>query len=207
MLNVMMLKTASDLKRRQLDDLSRGPEPINPFKKLRTQSGYSLAGLSKLAHIDEKALTRAEQGTYTQPLPSLVEYWIRRIPNLSTVDLNSDYEDYVTNQRNRHKFYFGRSLLVDVNDQHPFRQLRARRPSKHDNTVLPVGLVECSRALCVPLDTIQFFEKKLSQQSVPKPLKTALNQIGYTSDQLRQFEFSYTAWRDIQIHKVNGRFS
>lgn len=202
-----MLKTASDLKRRQLDDIARGPEPINPFTHLRTRVNITIAELSRIAHIDEKALVRAEQGTYTQPLPSLVEYWIRRVPNLSTVDLNSDYEDYVTNQRNRHKFYFGRSLLVDVNDQHPFRQLRAKRPSKHDNTALPVGLVECSRALCVPLDTIQFFEKKLSQQSVPKPLKTALNQIGYTSDQLRQFESAYKEWRDIQIRKVNGRFS
>lgn len=198
----MLLRTQSDLKRRQLDDIARGLPPLNPFTILRTKSGFSIAELSRLAHIDEKALVRAEDGTYTQPLPSLVEFWVRNISELSTVDINSDYEDFVLAQRERHKFYFGRSLLVDVNGIHPFRQLRARRPSKHDNSILPVGLVECSRALCVPLDTIQFFEKKLTQKSVPKPIKTALNQTGYTSEQIRQFEAAYHEWRDIQTGKL-----
>lgn len=195
----MKLTTLSDLQKRDLDELARGPAPTNPFYVLRTQSSLTIAGLSRLSHIDEMALKRAEFGTYSQPLPSLVEYWVRRNPSLSVVDIASDYDDFIDLQRARYKLYFGPSLLTDPHlDLHPFRQLRSRRPSKHDNSILPVGLLECSKALCVPLDTIQFFEKKLTQKSVPKTLKTALNQVGYTSDQLRQFESSFKEWRDLQ---------
>lgn len=195
----MKLTTLADLKQRQLDEIARGPVPLNPFQVLRETCGYTIAQLSRLAHIDEMALTRAEHGTYTEPLPSLVDFWCNKKGFASELDLRSDYEEFVKLQRTRHKFYFGRSLLTNPNeDLHPFRQLRARRPSKHTNNPLPVGLVECSRALCVPLDTIQFWEKKLTQKSVPKPIKVALNQVGYTSEQIRQLESSYLEWRDLQ---------
>lgn len=202
----MKLTTLADLKQRQLDEIARGPAPVNPFTHLREYRGLTIAQLSRLAHIDEMALTRAEYGTYTEPLPSLVDYWCNKSNLTNELDLRTEYDEFVSLQRDRHKFYFGRSLLTNPNeDLHPFRQLRARRPSKHTNNPLPVGLVECSRALCVPLDTIQFWEKKLTQKSVPKPIKVALNQVGYTSEQIRQLESSYLEWRDLQSKLV--RFS
>lgn len=147
-------------------------------------------------HVDRKVLARLEKGMYAQPSPSVVDYWVNR-GAVTEGELWSDYENYQYLQRRRHMFYFGPSLVTTPNHVHPFRRLRANRPAAHDlDVTLPVGITECCEALCLPLDTIQFFEKKFRlQQSVPKLLKSVLSQIGYTRQEIIQFEQEYLAWR------------
>jgi transcriptional regulator with XRE-family HTH domain len=196
----MKFKTHTEIKVRKQDEQVRserfGLPPLNPFLKLRHAQNLTYTELARLSHIDRKALERAEHGTYSMPLPSLADYWVNQ--GLITHGLlSNEYSDYVDLQRARHMHYFGPTLLVNVSsDIHPFRQLRARRPSLANALPLPVGIVEVSKALCVPLDTIQFFERRIQQQSVPKPLKAALNQVGYSAHALRGFENDYLAWRE-----------
>lgn len=201
----MKLATVADLNLRKADEDARtriyGSAPINPFTVLRELNTYTYAELSRISHIDPMALKRAEWGTYTQPLPSLVDFWVKR-SEVNHLDLLTDYEDFVMKQRVRHHLYFGGDLEFDLAGIHPFRQFRARRPSKATNTPLPVGLVECAKALCVPLDTIQFFEKKLSQKSVPLPIRVALNHCGYTQGQITSFDWAYGEWRERQLGRV-----
>lgn len=197
----MRYNTALDLKRRANDNEARirlyGPEPINPFKSLRKQKGLTLGDIEAYTGIDRRALSRVERGLYTNPLPNLINYWVRK--DIATEgQLLNDYADYQDLQRARHYKYFGESLNVDsALDQHPFRQLRANRPSLATGFKLPVGLTECCEALCLPLDTIQYFEKKFRlQRSVPKNLLNALNQIGYSREEIEGFERVYVVWRD-----------
>ena len=194
-------KTHYDLDEDTRIDLY-GSIPINPFTELRTNKGLSINQLSISTRVNNKALTRLEKGMYVNPLPRMVDYWV----NLEVVtegELCSDYENFRYLQRRRHQFFFGSSLFVETAvPLHPFRQLRSRRPSLIDNQHLPVGLFDTCSALCLPLDTVQHFEKKITQQSVPKELKLALNQIGYTANQIRTFESHYEIWRSNNMKKV-----
>lgn len=181
-----------------------GPIPTNPFTELRTNRGLSINQLSISCRVNNKALTRLEKGMYVNPLPRMVDYWV----NLGLVtegEICSDYEHYRYQQRTRHKFFLGASLAVDVTEPlHPLRQLRLRRPSLIDSQPLPVGLMDFCDALCLPLDSVQHFEKKYAtQQSVPKELKLALNQIGYTRQQISTFETHYELWRNNNLKQVS----
>lgn len=193
--------TLLDQRRRERDELIRteryGPPPENPFKQLRVAKGLSLGDLTQYSKIDQRALSRLEAGLYTNPLPGLVQYWVAR-GAATEGQLLTDYEDFQYAQRKRHAWYFGPELIVDLAcDIHPFRQLRSRRPSLFNGEPLPVGLIECCEALCLPLDSIQFFEKKFRmQKSVPKNLLNALNVAGYTRQQLQNFESGYVQWRE-----------
>lgn len=179
-----------------------GLAPVNPFEELRLSQAFSYLELARASHIDVMAVKRAEWGTYAQPLPSLADYWVRR-NKIAYYDLTDQYTDFVTKQRARHKHYFGPNLVTDPNlPLHPFRQLRERRPSLHDGLPLPVGLVECAKAICAPLDTIQFFEKKATQKSVPATIKAALHSLGYSTTQVRLFSDSYAKWREIKLGQV-----
>lgn len=159
----------------------------NPFKTLREKHGLTKMDLAESSYIDVRAIARLEDGLYSNPLPSLVDYWVRK--GVDRLTLEGDYDDYIDYVRSESHRKFGSSLIVDkcTGPVHPFRLLR---------TSVALGLTECAKALAVPVDTLQFFEKKWRlQQSVPKPLKAALNQIGYTYDEIAKFEEHYKAWR------------
>lgn len=197
-----MTKDPLDAHARRMDAKARGPEPDNPFLSLRVNADLSRTELAQLSHIDIMAISRSEVGCYSLPLPSLVDYWVRR-GSITHPELVTAYEEFQLAQRKRNKFFFGHSLLVDTNDTlHPFRQLRNRRPSRATGNPLPVGITDCAKALCIPLDTLQFFEKKLTQQSVPKIIKLALNQNGYSPNQIAGFEASFKEWRAAKVPKV-----
>lgn len=192
--------SASMRKEVDLDDTTRhelyGPSPLNPFVTLRRKAGLTIVSLAATANVDRKAISRLEVGMYTQPLPSMLEFWVRR--GESEAELWTAYEDFQFVQRRRHKLFFGPNLLTTSSGNHPFRQLRARRPSLASGSILPVGITECCERLCLPLDTIQFFEKKWRlQQSVPKTLKNVFSQIGYSRDQISAFEANYRGWRNL----------
>jgi transcriptional regulator with XRE-family HTH domain len=174
-----------------------GPAPANPFKELRVKAGLSLGDVAHYSGVDRRALQRCEYGMYTNPLPNLIKYWVR-LHKATEGELLNDYEEYQTKNRTRHLLLFGLDLDVDpLIPAHPFRQLRANRPSLATGERLPVGLTECCQMLCLPLDSIQFFEKKYRlQKSLPKNLFNVLNQIGYTYKQVTQFEICYKEWRE-----------
>jgi transcriptional regulator with XRE-family HTH domain len=173
-----------------------GSIPVNPFTLLRTNRGLNINQLASTTRVNNKALTRLERGMYVNPLPRMVDYWVG-LGVVTEGELCSDYENYRYLQRRRHEFYFGPTLLFALsNPLHPFRQLRLERPSLVDQLSLPVGLFDTCSALCLPLDSVQHFEKKWrTVQSVPKELKLALNQIGYTREQIAVFERCYKMWR------------
>lgn len=180
-----------------------GPVPKNPFSELRMDRGLSINQLAIHSRVNNKALTRLEKGMYVNPLPRMVDYWV----NLGLVtegELCTDYENYRYLQRRRHPLFLGASLGVDITEPvHPLRQLRSQRPSIASGIALPVGLMDFCDALCLPLDSIQHFEKKFAtQQSVPKELKLALNQTGYTREQISTFEIHYTLWRNNNLKQV-----
>ncbi len=201
----MLLANELDKRARVADNDERvalfGKRPFNIFYMLRFQQDLTLERLSVHTRVDRKALSRLEDGLYTNPLPSVVTHWVRR-GLASEGELLESYADFQYAQRRRHLFFFGPHLGVDyVSREHPFRQLRARRPSLIEPYhVLPVGLLECSRAMCLPVDTIQWFEKKWrNQQSVPKTMKAAFNEMGYSLDMIGNFEAYYKLWRANQM--------
>jgi len=165
-------------------------ELINPFLSLRLRNGLTLGELAAYSKIDIRALARAEAGLYTNPLPGLVDYWVRR-GDISEGVLVSEYEDFQIGVRRHNRLLFGPMLQFDLlSNIHPLRQLRASKGYK---------LVELCKALCIPLDTVQYFGKKWRlQQSVPKGLLLALNQAGYSRLQLTEFQQSYNKWRAAQ---------
>lgn len=165
-------------------------ELINPFLSLRLKHKLTLGELAAYSRINIKALSRSEHGMYTNPLPALVDYWVNR-QAISEGVLVSEYEYYQIGVRRHNHLLFGRTLefRTDINI-HPLRQFRSRNA---------YGLVDLCKALCLPLDTVQYFEKKWRvQQSVPKGLLLALNQAGYTRQQLWQFQEDYQKWRENQ---------
>lgn len=203
----MTISSLLDKQLREQDENARvnkfGPAPINPFTALRSAKGWTISDLARFSNIDAMALKRSEFGTYSNPLPALVDFWVKR-HNQSHSIIHEDYDDFINAQRARHRYYFGADLNYDpLDSDHPFRQLRSNRPSLANGNPLPVGVLETSKALCIPLDTIQFFEKKYAtQQSVPKPIKAALTQIGYEPDEVRKLEINYQEWRDVKLDKV-----
>jgi transcriptional regulator with XRE-family HTH domain len=181
-----------------------GPTPINPFTELRLNRGLSINQLALSTRVNNKALNRLEKGMYVNPLPRVVDHWLS-VGVVTEGELLSDYENFRYLQRRRNMFYLGPSLAVFTEHSvHPLRQLRSRRPSIVDPELqLPVGLFEFCEALCLPLDSIQHFEKKWrTVQSVPKELKLALNQTGYTREQISTFERHYLDWRRFNSPKV-----
>ena len=195
-------KTAYDADNDARIDL-HGPIPINPFTMYRTDIGLNYNQLALYTGINNKALVRLERGMYVNPLPRAVDYWVNK-GVCTEGELLSDYENFRYLTRRRNEFYFGSTLLFVLNNPvHPLRQLRSTRPSLVDNQPLPVGLFDFCAALCLPLDSIQGFEKKWrSVQSVPKELKLALNQCGYTRDQIGFFEKFYKEWRQKHMSEV-----
>lgn len=181
-----------------------GPAPVCVFRDLRKSAGWSLQDLAIQCGLSTNALVRAEQGTYSNPLPSLMDFWLRKYPQFTELSLRTEYEDYQYYQRKRYFHYFGPHLTLPPSleiQSHPFRYLRKHRPSKVDELPLPVGPDEVSRSLCIPVDTIRYWEKKFrSQQSVPKQVNAVLLKIGYTQSEVRALNEFYVQWR--QVHNI-----
>lgn len=191
---------AREAKHEYVLNEAHGPAPINIFKQLRLGTNLSLQGLAVQTGLSKVALIRAEQGTFANPPELLMHYWVTRPKSEhSELDLVQGYEDYQYYQRKRHLFYFGTDLghQYDVEDiPHIFRQLRHNRPSVADGKPLPVSLDQSCRDLCLPPDTIRFWEKRFrNQQSVPKQVVSVLLFLGYTQSDVQQFSRDYVKWR------------
>lgn len=162
----------------------------NPFLELRESRGWSQNECARIIGVDVRAIARLEHGLFTSPLPTVVNYWTNH-SNQSLPELLTAYEDFVFNTRVSNHRVFG-PLYVDLTDGvHPFRVLRTKRH---------YGLTETVRLMCIPLDTLQYWEKKWRlQKSVPKVVLLSLNQMGYSQTELTKFSDDYVSWRGIHL--------
>jgi hypothetical protein len=189
-----------------------GPPPINPFKQLRLDHGFTHSELCSQVYISKQAIIRLEQGTYTNPLPTVLTWWgehhcasskcpsnqsdIKPGQPIGELYLRDAYAEFQQNQRARYFRIFGVSLVFNDNElrrihderYHPFRILRERAN---------FSLTEVARSLCLPQATLEHFEKKFrTQQCVPKALRSVLREIGYATNELNEFEDEYMQFRN-----------
>lgn len=194
----MNMRTAPTLRKKALADSQRlkefGPSPENIFKALRLNADLSLDALSGRCFVSKQALIRLEQGCFSDPLPSVVDYYTRQ--GHSELQLRDAYLQFQELMRKRHHLLFGPSLEVNIDGEHPLRQLR-------DN--IDYNPTELAKAICMPQSTILHFERKWrTQQSVPKQLLNALSQCGYQVKQLNEFANTYEVWRQLNLSKPKG---
>src|SRR6478735_4329964 len=103
---------------------------VNVFKDLREETGLSHVELSRKIHISKQALIRLEQGMFTEPLPTVLEYYVK-YHGVSELRMRDAYEGFQHANRRKHFRYFGIDLngdpsFSDLDNLHPFRQLRLR---------------------------------------------------------------------------------
>ncbi len=168
------------------------PTPINPFRALRLENDESLAHLALKIPISKQALIRLEQGTYSDPLPSVLNYYSKNY-HLSEHELSIRYANFQKVQRSNHERYFQdvRSLLAvevtvdNLPQSHPFRLLRGTR-----------SCTEVAKHLCIPQATLTYFERNVVQQkSVPKVLTSVMREIGHYSSEVQALIEAYDNYR------------
>lgn len=159
----------------------------NPFALLRKAQNLTFDQLAAKAYVSKQALIRLEQGCFTDPLPSMMDYYLAR--GESELQLRDGYIAFQEAQRKAHSKLFGDNLSCDWDSPtHPFRQLRNQRY---------LNPTEVAKALCIPQATILHFERKWKfQQTVPKQLKVALHQADYMQRDIEQFCEGYKTWRE-----------
>ena len=172
-----------------------GPAPVNVFSRLRSRAGISQAELARRAQCSKLVILRTEQGTYSEPPPVVLDYWIK-VHGYDKFSLLEEYLEFQQETRKRSHMYYGTYLAFVISDsEHPLRQLRS---VKH------LTLNEVSKALCIPQATLQYFERKWkTQQTVPKGLFEVLLEIGYSPNEVQRFARHYIQWRD--LHKKGSR--
>jgi DNA-binding XRE family transcriptional regulator len=191
------------LEQERLDDF--GPPPENPFRALRLLCNLTLDDLAGVAYVSRQALIRLEQGTYWEPLPTVIDYWTKyyqsypglRDRTVTMASLQDSYLYYQEQQRKRHHHYFGPELAIDCTTyKHPLRQLK----EFEDYTTTQV-----SKALCLPQATLQHWEKKwATQQTVPSHFQTVLGEVGYSHRAVGEFCANYREWRLLRLVRSRG---
>lgn len=192
----------------------KGPAPTNPFRVLRLNANLTIQDLTELTGVSKQAIIRLEQGTYSEPVDRVLNFWIeqgaRYNQDTDYVSLVNRYEHYQEVIRKRHARIFGNmpmhSWFKQHLDQHPFTLLRSLWQDPESLSDTPLGsmnVTECSKLLCIPQSVLDHFDNRIVRQgSVPKPLITALRQNGYRSDELFIFEQAYTDYRNFAINGV-----
>lgn len=166
----------------------------NPFLELREKRGFSQNECAAKIGVDVRAIARLEHGLYTSPLPTAVNYWIN-LGAITTPELLTAYEEFVYETRRANHRHFGHLHVNLSSSTHPFRVLRS-----------PYTLTQAVKLMCVPLDTLQYWEKKWrTQHGVPKSILLALNQMGYTQQELAKFQFIYKEWRQLHLQDAKPK--
>lgn len=196
-----------------LTKLANSEAPVNIFRELRLASGLSHAKLASLMSTNKRALIWLEQGTYDQPLPVALNYWLNegrflagvkssgiRITELTLVE---GYESFKEETRALGRCYFGSSISdvsFDALCPHPSIQLREKaRKAGNDDSMNAIA-----KALCVPFASINTWENKWRVvQSVPKTIQTALLGIGYSRQEVHALVVGYIKWRELNKKEVN----
>jgi DNA-binding XRE family transcriptional regulator len=176
------------------------PVPVNPFKEAResiidgdTGRNISHATLAKRIGCTKLSLIRLEQGTFNDPLPTVLNYFIDR--GFNYLYLTDGYINFQHAMRMKNYHYFGPNLECDASsDAHPFAQLRSRVIL--DNGVVGANSMQVSKALCLPQSTLVRFEGDVrSQQTVPKAIINVMPTIGYSDAQITSFVECFKDWR------------
>lgn len=171
--------------------------PTNPFKEAResiidsnTGRSISHAVLAKRMGVTKLSLIRLEQGTFNDPLPTVLNYYTSH--GFNYLYLTDGYITYQYQMRMRNFLYFGPDLECDpLSALHPLAQLRGTRNHMH-----------VAKSLCLPQSTIARFEKDVrAQQTVPKTIINVLPVIGYTDEQIHSFLTCYKQWRSRVLGK------
>lgn len=164
-----------------------GPAPINPFRTLRAENNLTIKDLCQRTYVSKQAVIRLEQGTFNEPLPSVLDWFVKSY-GLSELELCDRYAEYQNEVRKRHHHLFGPDLRVPNDTVHPFRYLRDK---------INFSITEVSKALCVPQSALDRFEKKWRvQKTVPRTLTTALYGAGYSGHDLAIFQRQYEVFRN-----------
>ncbi len=175
--------------------------PVNPFRALRLENDESLVILAKKIPISKQALIRLEQGTYSDPLPSVLNYYSSNY-HRSEHELSLAYANFQAHTRSKHERYFGdvRDLLSDevtvenLSASHPFRLLRKSR-----------SCTQVAKDLCIPQATLTYFERNVVQQkSVPKVLTAVMQEIGHYASEVQALIEAYGEYR---LHVITYRES
>jgi transcriptional regulator with XRE-family HTH domain len=162
----------------------------NPFRELRTRQGISQYELARRAGISKHAILRLEQGCYAEPLPSVLEYFLKYF-DIPQYKLLEQYREFQYNIRFSNALLLGDSLTERLLScpvgLHPLTYLREG-----------VGLnpTQLAKALCISQSTIVYFEKSsIHQKTVPNQLMGALHDAEYTMEDTDSLVLRYHEYR------------
>lgn len=176
----------------------------NPFRSLRLMEDETLNSLAQKIGVSKQALIRLEQGTYSDPLPAVLNFYSQNY-HRSEHELCVAYAAYQQDKRSNHERYFGdiRPLLQvevtveNLSQSHPLRLLRGSR-----------SLTQIAKDLCIPQATLTYFERNVVQQkSVPKILCQVLREIGHYSSEVQALVVAYEhyRWAVIEFRESAGK--
>lgn len=180
----------STLKQREIEAALNARLPVNPFKRIRERSGYTQEVMADKVGISKQALIRAEQGTYSAPLPALLSFYVNNFGE-NEYELDREYEQFQHDMRAQNYLMFGQLPDNYYAHVHPFRTIRKN-----------YNCTEVAKMLCIPQATLTYFERKARRQkSVPKLLVEVLREIGYSHTSIVKFDQAYQAHREY----LNGK--
>ena len=175
----------------------------NPFRRLRTRQGISQYELARRCGISKHAVLRLEQGTFANPLPSVVNYFTTSFPKdyPTPALLVSQYSDFQYEVRSSNSRLFGniidelKTLPVGT---HPLVYLRTNRG---------ISSTGVAKQLCIAQNTVYYFENSpIHQHTVPEQLIHALWDADYTeaeTDALKEAYAEFRSWVNDQKRVSN----
>ncbi len=173
----------------------------NPFRALRLENDESLVILAKKIPVSKQALIRLEQGTYSDPLPSVLNYYSKNY-HLSEHELSTRYALFQKETRSRGERYFGDVrdklqtpiTIENISSTHPLRLLRGNR-----------SCTQVAKDLCIPQATLTYFERNVVQQkSTPKVLTQVMREVGHYASEVQALKDAYDEYR---LHVITYRES
>lgn len=167
-----------------------GSETPNPLKLFRERLGKTLEETAALAEVSKHFVIRSEQGVYTEPPETLVDFYKEYF---DFDDIKADYYRY---QRNTRIANYGK-LLEPWNfnapvGKHPFIHWR-QLSGMHSQAGV-------CKYFCVHPAVVSKFEKGLG--NIPEQLLAALLESGYSVDTLNLLEKAYLAFKSGKVLEV-----
>ena len=172
--------------------------PDNPFRKLRTKLGISQYELARRTGLSKHAILRLEQGCYSEPLPSVINYFVAHFAKSSThsaqitrPQLEADYREFQYAVRYSNAGLLGHDLPLILDGLpvgiHPLTYLREGHG---------LNPTELAKRLCISQSTIVYFEKRsINQQTVPAQLISALHDAEYDTEDTDALVDAYAKYR------------
>lgn len=158
----------------------------NPLKAARLNRGLTIDSLSHHAQVSKQLIIRAEQGTYVNPPPNLLQYLFPTSEAQYTADLT--YRDYQKYRRNQAALTLIPMPPAPPVGKHPFIHWRE---SADITTTMRFCII-----FCVQHAILHKFETKpLSTQSVPTNLREALLDASHSEDAVNLLEILFQNYK------------